>query len=81
MIAQKEIRQLKELVEGRKRQQAGRRLVLKDKILLTMPELVDQIQAVEATAAAKKSKKPTKKIQLKLNLKKIDAGSNRGGEK
>ncbi len=80
-IAQKEIQQLKELVEGRKRQQAGKRLVLKDKILVTTQELVDQIRAAEATTAAKKRKKPMKKIRLKLNLRKKDAGSNGGGEK
>ncbi len=69
-IAQKELQQLKELVEGKTRQRAGKRLVIKVKILVTTSELVDQVRTAEATTALKKSKKPLKKIRLKLNLKK-----------
>jgi hypothetical protein len=61
-------------VEGRKRQLAGKRLVLKDIILVTTQELGDQVRVAKATTAMKKSKKMMKKIRLKLNL-------TKGGEK
>jgi hypothetical protein len=81
LIAQKDLQELKELVEARKWQRAGKRLVLKDKILVTTQELVDQVRAAEETTKTKKSKKPMKKIRLKLNLKKKDVVSDGGGEK
>jgi hypothetical protein len=67
-IAKNELQQLKAVVEGRKRKQTRKRLVIKDKMLVTNKELVERIRAAEAETAARKNKRRTKRIRLKLNL-------------
>jgi hypothetical protein len=64
-----QLQEVKTVLEGRKRQRSGKRLVIKDKVVVTTQDVVDRIQAVEAEAATKKGKKQTKKIVLKLKPK------------
>jgi hypothetical protein len=71
-IASKELEQLRAVVEGRRRQRTGKRLVIKDQILLTTRKLVERLKAAEAETQAKKGKRKQKRIRLKLNLKKRD---------
>ncbi len=42
-------------------------MVIKDKIIVTTRDIIERIRAAEAETAAKKRKKRTKRIRLKLN--------------
>jgi hypothetical protein len=72
-IARNEIQQLKSVVEGRKAERGGKRLVIKNKFLLTTQKILDRMLATEAEKTAKKNKRRKKGIRLKLILKEKDA--------
>ncbi len=73
-IARNEIHQLKGIVEGKKKERCGKRMIIKDKFLLTTQEILDRVLAAEAEKTARKNKRRKKRIRLKLILKEKNAG-------
>ncbi len=55
-IVEKEAKEKGVLLAARKRQQTGKRLVIKDQIILSTKEIRDGVKAAEAETAAKKKK-------------------------
>jgi hypothetical protein len=64
-IAKRELQDMKAVVEARKQHRTGKRLLIKDKIVVTTQGLPDGIRAADAETGAKQSKKPTKRIRAK----------------
>ncbi|KAL8908187.1 MAG: hypothetical protein Q9171_005540 [Xanthocarpia ochracea] len=59
-IAEKEAKEREVLLQARKRQRTGKRLVIKDQIILSTMEIMDGVKAAEAETQAKKKKKGKK---------------------
>ncbi len=67
MLAGKESHDQKLVLEGRRRQKKGKRLVIKDKVMITVEELHQGLLEAEAETEAKKTrgqKRKGKKIPL-----------------
>ncbi|KAL8919104.1 MAG: hypothetical protein Q9172_005134 [Xanthocarpia lactea] len=59
-IAEKEAKEREVLLQARKRQRTGKKLVIKDPIILSTKEIRDGVKAAEAETEAKKTKKGKK---------------------
>ncbi len=55
-ISEKETKDCRTVFDARRRQKSGKRLVIKDKIVVTTKEIWDGVKAAEEETAAKKTK-------------------------